>query len=485
MKRLVENHSLRWIVIGWVLAIVLWFVLRALVLHSNHRIELTDLPDRPYGESVRVAPGTPLFFTWGVTASPRTKAIGEQNLPEEERFGDTYTQAHSVLRTLTNDLKEVGLTLRDVVNVRAYLVGDAANPPDFAGWNRAFMEYFGTAHTPHKPARTSVGITRLFLPAYRIEVEFIAAFPDGRGPFVVGSKPYRVADRLKRVETSEAWRSYGRPRFPMSTGKALRGGDPLFFSSAVLPKPMNPMMAPQYWMFGPIAGQAQTIFQQVTPVLSKAGIDYRNLFFVRTIMFPEGDKPIGPNFGTFNKEYGKFLNNATNPNRPTRTVMSAPGFTYRKQLMAVEMYGLYDDTANPMDFSEGLIKRIDISPASGSDGVFVSGNAGLEFFSGMISPQAADSVTAEAEAILALLDEKLAARKLDRSNLVSMRVYLDGGADIAKAVESWEAVYKANFGTEAVEHEPALTVMPIVSLPGERLVEIEILAAYDPANVQN
>ena len=477
MKRLLDIHSLRWVALGWILAVALWFGLRLLVVGSNDKITTSDLPDRPYADSVQVAPGASYFFTWGVTASPRTKAIGQQNLPAEERFGDTYTQAHSVLSTLTNDLREVGLTLRDVVNVRAYLVGDDESPPDFDGWNRAFVEYFGTPHTPHKPARTSIGISRLFLPAYRIEVEFVAVFPDGRGPFVVGSKPYRVHDRLKRVETSENWKSYGRPRFPMSTGKALRGGGSLFFSSAILPKAMNPMMPAQYWMFGPIANQATSIFQQTPPVLKAAGLGYEDLFFVRTIMFPEAGKGIGGNFGVFNREYSKHLNNPTNPNRPTRTVMSAPGYTYRKQLMALEYYGLLPMDSSP-DFAGQPLKSIRIGDSLGSDAVVVAPDASLEFFSGVISPAASDDLATEAEAVIAAIDAKLAARGLDRSKIVHLRAYLVGGTKPATAVATWEGIFAQTFGTEATPHRPALTTMPIVSLPGDRKIELEILAAH-------
>lgn len=477
MKRVLEMHKLRWVAGILGLAVVLWFTLRWVVLGWNDHISEQDLPGRPYAESIAVEPGSSLFFTWGVTANPRTKTIGQENLPEEERFGDTYTQAHSVLAQLTNDLREVGLTLRDVVNVRAYLVGDEEDPPDFDGWDRAFREYFGTPHNPHKPARTSIGISRLFLAQYRIEVEFVAVFPDGRGPFVVGSKPFRVYERLQREETSEVWKSYGRPRFPMSTGKALRGGDVLFFSSALLPKPMNPTMPAQYWMFGMINNQAASIFQQTAPMLKPTGIGYPDLFFMRTIMFPEGGKPIGGNFGIFNREYSKFLNNEHNPNRPTRTVMSAPGYAYRKQLMALEMYGALPAERASIDFGGAPLRAFDSNDAPGSDGVAVAPDAGLEFFSGVISPEALHDTTAEANAILAAIDEKLEARGLSRSNLVHLRAYLVGGAQPDAAVKAWERVYAENFGTETQPHEPALTTMPIVALPGERVVELEILVA--------
>jgi enamine deaminase RidA (YjgF/YER057c/UK114 family) len=477
MKPIFAIHRLRWVAGCLLLGILGWFLLRFAVVRSNDRFTVHDLPARPYAESVAVEPGAPLFFTWGVTAGPRTKSIGQLNLPEAERFGDTYTQAHSVLSQLNADLAEVGLTVRDVVNVRAYLVGDETAPPDFEAWDRAFGEYFGTALTPHKPARTTVGISRLFIAQYRIEVEFVAVFPDGRGPFIPGSRPFRVHERLQRIETSEVWKSYGRQRFPMSTGKALRGGDVLFFSSALLPRPMNPTMPAQFWMYGMIQNQAASIFAQTGSLLTPAGAGYPDLFFMRTIMFPEDGKPIGPNFGIFNREYTKVLNNEANPNRPTRTVMSAPGFTYRKQLMALELYGAIPAARSRIDFADAPVHRVKLGDAPGSDLVAVAPEAGLEFFSGMLAPEAKGDVAAEAEAILTQLDEKLAARGMDRGNLVHLRAYLVGGNQPAAAVAAWETVYAAHFGTPAQPFEPALTTLPVVGLPEGRTLALEILAA--------
>src|SRR3954469_8226242 len=160
---------------------------------------LTPRPgSSPYfADSVTVKPGTPLFFTWGVTPSPRAKAIGRgETKNEAERYGDTYAQARALMTQLTEDLREAGLSLRDVIAVRANLVAEPEL--DMEGWNRAFKEFFGNATNPHKPARTTIGISRLFPPDYRAEVEFVAAIPADRGPFAKGSRFERIYDRLHR-----------------------------------------------------------------------------------------------------------------------------------------------------------------------------------------------------------------------------------------------------------------------------------------------
>jgi len=247
----------------------------------------------------------------------------------------------------------------------------------------------------------------------------------------------------------------------------------------VLPQPMNPMMAEKYWMFGPINNQAASIFQQVSKLLPVPGLQYADLYFMRTIMFPENGKPIGPNFGVFNREYSKHLNNEHNPNRPTRTVMSAPGYTYRKQLMALELYGLIPRERSTLEFRENAVLAFDQNDALGSDGVAVAPDAGLEFFSGVISPEALGDITVEAEAIMESIRGKLEARGLDLDDIVHLRAYVVGGDNPAAAVGAWEAVYQNYFSTEGDNtFEPALTTMPILALPGDRLVEVEILAAH-------
>jgi len=104
--------------------------------------------------------------------------------PEAERgsrarYGDTYTQAKSILVRIGEQLAAQGLSLRDVVYIRAYLVADPENGGtlDMQGWSRAFGEVFGTESNPTKPARSTVGVAALVLPDWLIEIEAFAVFP--------------------------------------------------------------------------------------------------------------------------------------------------------------------------------------------------------------------------------------------------------------------------------------------------------------------
>ena len=53
------------------------------------------------------------------------------------------------------------------------------------------------------------------------------------GPLSRGQFPAREYERSGRTETNEAWRSYGRLRWPMSTGKAVDSGHAMLFSAGM------------------------------------------------------------------------------------------------------------------------------------------------------------------------------------------------------------------------------------------------------------
>ncbi|MGH7712812.1 MAG: RidA family protein [Gemmatimonadaceae bacterium] len=95
------------------------------------------------------------------------------------RYGDTKTQGSSTLRNIENQLKEKGLTMKDVVYLRVYVVADKNkdNTFDFQGWNEAYGQFFGTQANPTKPARSTVGVARLVNADWLIEIEAFAVYP--------------------------------------------------------------------------------------------------------------------------------------------------------------------------------------------------------------------------------------------------------------------------------------------------------------------
>lgn len=444
---------------------------------------LTPHPGKsPYfADSITVKPGTALFFTWGVTPSPRAKAIarGETN-DSTERYGDTYAQARALMTQLTEDLREAGLSLRDVIAVRANLVAEPEL--DMAGWNKAFSEFFGNATNPHKPARTTIGISRLFHPDYRAEVEFIAAIPPGRGPFEKGSRFERLYDRLDRATTNDRVRSYGRPTWALSTGKAIAAGSALYFQSAMFPDPMMPKMAEmplKMRMYkGDVATQAEAVFKKQIAALKEADLAPADAFFSRNILYPDPKNGGRMDFAGFNEAYHKTYNNPDNPNRLARTVMSAPGFATQGQLLTIETYAVYPgDAAKKFSKADGtkvplLAFRSD-AKANTSSGVATSPDASLTWVSGIIAGERGDMKT-ESDAVFALAKEKLAAANATFDHVVQLRAYVVDGVAGASL---FETAYNAAFSGE---HKPAVTILPVKALANDAKVEVEFLAATLP-----
>ena len=91
-------------------------------------------------------------------------------------YGDTKTQALSVLTKIRSLLKAQGLDMKDVVKMTVFLAGDPANGGklDFAGLQASYTQFFGTAEQPNKPARSAMQVAALVAPWALVEIEVIA-----------------------------------------------------------------------------------------------------------------------------------------------------------------------------------------------------------------------------------------------------------------------------------------------------------------------
>jgi enamine deaminase RidA (YjgF/YER057c/UK114 family) len=133
-------------------------------------------PTSPISSGVVIPAGAAWVWTSGTVPPIRNK---EAAAGSRERFGDTKTQATGVLDSIEEQLKKQGMGLKDVVYLRAYLVGDPAlgGKLDMQGWSAAYGERFGTAANPTKPARSTVGVSALVNPDWLIEIEAFAVVP--------------------------------------------------------------------------------------------------------------------------------------------------------------------------------------------------------------------------------------------------------------------------------------------------------------------
>lgn len=132
-------------------------------------------PSSPIAAGVALPAGRALFWTSGTVPA----AVDRSGASARARYGDTYTQGVSCLKNIAAVLGAQGLSLKDVVYLRVYVVGDPAldGKPDFAGWFKAYGEYFANAENPVKPARSTVGVSALVNPDWLIEIEAFAAYP--------------------------------------------------------------------------------------------------------------------------------------------------------------------------------------------------------------------------------------------------------------------------------------------------------------------
>lgn len=102
--------------------------------------------------------------------------INENGTSPAEEFGSTEQQATGTLASIKNSIEEAGWTMGDIVSVRIFLLADpATGKMDFAGFNRAYAGFFGTAEQPNKPVRALVEVAGLARPGWLVEIEVTAA----------------------------------------------------------------------------------------------------------------------------------------------------------------------------------------------------------------------------------------------------------------------------------------------------------------------
>ncbi|MFC0560373.1 RidA family protein [Halalkalibacter alkalisediminis] len=99
-----------------------------------------------------------------------------------DRYGDTETQAISILEKFKADLEGKGLSMSDITYLRVYVVPDPAldGKIDYDGWFKAYAKYFNTDENPVKTARSTVGVEGLVNSDWLIEIEAEVAYTGGK-----------------------------------------------------------------------------------------------------------------------------------------------------------------------------------------------------------------------------------------------------------------------------------------------------------------
>ncbi len=131
-------------------------------------------PESPILSGVSVPANATYLYLSGQVPSP---IDGGKAAADPAAYGDTRTQAISVFRKIDALLKAQGYALGDVVKLTVFLVGDPklGGKQDFAGFQDAYKQFFGTAEQPNIVARSTVQVAALAHPAFLVEIEATAA----------------------------------------------------------------------------------------------------------------------------------------------------------------------------------------------------------------------------------------------------------------------------------------------------------------------
>lgn len=247
-----------------------------------------------------VMPGSGLYWTAGLTAP-----VLDANAPAGSygRRGDMRTQARNTLARLKENIAGVGLTLADVVYVRAFLGPDAnqGGTFDVDAWNAAYLEFFNNPAQPHKPARVTMTSPSFASNGSRqsdtlIEIEFVAAFPKTADVFdapAVGGAAVRV---------------FGAPTALFAAGVAVKPGASLYLSSAAMPS-----------RGGDMHTQARSALESLQAGLAKAGAGFGDVAFLRAYLVANADGTVDRD--GWNQAYSAFFNNAAQPGKPGRVTI--------------------------------------------------------------------------------------------------------------------------------------------------------------------
>ncbi|MDQ6419428.1 RidA family protein [Paenibacillus sp. LHD-117] len=140
-----------------------------------HEPEFYGSPSSSISSAVALPESSATFSTSG-TVPPLLNKDGKTVY---ERYGNTEKQAEGILKNIEKQLKEQGLSLKDVIYLRVYVTPDAAmgGKFDYTGWFNAYAKFFNTKENPVKTARSTVGVAGLVNPDWLIEIEAVAAYP--------------------------------------------------------------------------------------------------------------------------------------------------------------------------------------------------------------------------------------------------------------------------------------------------------------------
>ena len=139
----------------------------------RHKIPNSDFP---IAQAVEIPSGQTLVFVSGAGPDIADKNADKDN---PASYGDTKAQTLNTLKKIEATLKSLDLSMKDVVKMQVFLVGDPAQggKMDFAGMMESYRQFFGTAEQPNLPARSAMKVAGLANPGWLVEIEVTAVRP--------------------------------------------------------------------------------------------------------------------------------------------------------------------------------------------------------------------------------------------------------------------------------------------------------------------
>jgi enamine deaminase RidA (YjgF/YER057c/UK114 family) len=419
-----------------------------------------DNPGGVYSLGALSMPGAPLYFPSGATAGAT---------PE----GDMKVQALETLKRLQQNITDAGLAMDEVAFVRAYLAPGADGTIDYAGWNAAWGEFFGSKAVVDRPARSSVGVPLLGRAGTLIEIEFVC-LPAAR-PGLFSS-----SEAMGLPVTNPHLKPYGTKEGRILAGVGVLPGRAMYWTAGMTAPVLDSKLPPtDRGQRGDMKTQARNTLLRLQESLAASGLTFKDVVYLRAFLGPDMHMKGQYDYDGWNAAYGEFFNNpATNPHKPSRTTVTTPSFGNPSTMIEIEIVAAFPQPPKVFDAKaiNPRLRDYGEPEAMISSGVAVAADASFYFSAGAVG-SAGDDVKSQAISTLETLKTRLAAAGLGFQDVVFLRAYVvpekDGTVDRA----GWAAAYSQYFNNPAQPHKPARTTIAVQSLPRPDLkIEIDVVA---------
>lgn len=417
--------------------------------------ELLDIPSSPYSAAAQAAPSGAIYFSSGST-------------PGQDAPADMRNQALVTLKRLERNIADAGLTMKDVAFVRAYLAPGADGSTDYAGWNAAWSETFGT----HKPARSTVGVPLLGRPGMLIEIEFVC-FPAG------GAQRFAGSDELGLPRTNPRLKPYGTKEGRIYAGMGVLPGTAMYWTAGMTPPVLDAKLTTTDRGYrGDMKTQARNTLLRLQENLATAGLSFKDVVYLRAFLAPDAHLQHSFDYDGWNAAYGEFFNTTDNPHKPARTTVTTPTFGDPSMLIEVEIVAAFPSPPALFDkaASNPQLKAYGDAKAMIASGVAVNAPASLLFSAAAVPTRTGDLRT-QALSTLETLKERLEQAGLSFKDVVFLRAYVVPNEDGSIDRTGWTAAYAQYFNDASQPHKPARTTIPVQSLPNpDWQIAIDVIA---------